>query len=286
MEEDFMDVLKQLMDAMDYIEQNLYEEIDLAEVSRIACVTQDSFIRFFSYMTGMTLKEYIRCRRLTLAAYALQTCNDKVIDVAFRCGYESADAFSRAFSKQHGITPSELRKSGGPLCMYSPVSFHIAIKGAKKMNCKIEEIAGFEVLGVTRGFNGTAAERFAQEHSMWSGEQDFVPGEICEGYDGLWYGIWDNGNYTIARKTEDVSSRNLTKTGIPAGLYAMFTTERGGYAGDEIPKLRDLIFNSWLPDSPYKQKQDFEVEVYHLWTNRAERRKKRYYEIWIPIELK
>lgn len=73
---------------------------------------------------------------------------------------------------------------------------------------------------------------------------------------------------------------------IPAGKYAVFTTEKGGYAGDELPKLRDLIFNSWMPGSEYRQKSDFELEVYHLWTNRTERREKRYYEIWVPVENK
>lgn len=56
--------------------------------------------------------------------------------------------------------------------------------------------------------------------------------------------------------------------------------------GDELPKLRDLIFNSWMPGSEYNQKYDYELEVYHLWTNGAERRQKRYYEIWLPLEDK
>ncbi|MBE7025108.1 MAG: AraC family transcriptional regulator [Ruminococcaceae bacterium] len=279
-----MDILKKLMNAMDYIEKNLYEEIDFATVSRIACVTQDSFTRFFSYMTGMMPKEYIRRRRLTLAAYELQTGEDKVIDIAVKCGYESADAFSRAFARQHGGTPSALRKSGGTLRVYPPVSFHIAIKGGEKMNCRVMNVPEIEVFGVSREWNCSAKDRFTSVHTMWSDELDFVPGEICDGFDGVWYGIWDAGKYSIARGEADVSGKNLEKRTIPAGLYAIFTTEKGGYAGDELPKLRDLIFNSWLPDSPYKQKQDFEVEVYHLCTDREERRKKRYYELWIPVE--
>ncbi len=279
-----MDMLKQLTDAVGYIEQNLCDEINFAEVAKIACVTQDSFLRFFSYMTGMTLNEYVRRRRLTLAAYDLQVRKDKVIDVAVKYGYESADAFSRAFCKQHGLTPTALRKSGGALSVYPPVSFHISIKGAKEMNFKIMNVSEFEVYGVSKQFNTSATARFELEHSMWADSMEFVPGKICEGYDGVWYGIWDAGTYLIARKAEDVSGKNFEKQIIPAGLYAMFMTEKGGYAGDEIPKLRDLIFNSWLPDSGYKPKADYEVEVYHLCTDREKRRKNRWYEIWIPVE--
>ncbi|MDE6641707.1 MAG: helix-turn-helix domain-containing protein [Acetatifactor sp.] len=91
----------------------------------------------FSYMTGMTLNEYIRCRRLTLAARDLQHGRAPIIHIAMKYGYDSAAAFSRAFAKQHGITPSAYRKSGGSLRVYPPASFHIMIKGAKEMDFRI-----------------------------------------------------------------------------------------------------------------------------------------------------
>lgn len=149
-----MNMLKQLNDAIAYMERNLCGELDYGEAARIACVTEDSFKRFFSYMTGMSVNEYIRRRRLTLAAYEVQETDARIIDIAVKYHYESTDAF---------------------------------------------------------------------------------------------------------------------------------TTERGGYAGDVLPRLRDLIFNSWLPDSGYRQSADLEIEIYHLWTKREERREKRYFEIWVPI---
>ena len=76
-------------------------------LAQIACVTQDSFLRFFSYMTGMTLNGYIRRRRLSLAAYELRESNIKVIDAAVKYGYDSADSFTKAFVKQHGLTPTQ-----------------------------------------------------------------------------------------------------------------------------------------------------------------------------------
>ena len=127
-------------------------------------------------------------------------------------------------------------------------------------------------------------ERFKAEHTMWADDCDHIPEKICEGYDGGWYGIWNMGSYAITRDEENVTGSKLETHFIPGGKYAVFTTQRGGYAGDELPKLHDLIHNSWLPTSGYRQVNDLEVEVFHLWTDRAERRKKRYYEIWIPVE--
>lgn len=282
-----MDTLKQINDAIAYVETNLCYEIDIDRVAQIACVTKDSFLRFFSYITGMTLSEYIRCRRLTLAAYELRNGDSKVIDVAIKYGWDSADAFTKAFVRQHGITPTGARDLNTALKIYPPASFYIMIKGAKEMDFRITKVNQTEVYGVSRQFNDQEFKtREDLRHVMWSEDCDFVPGRICDGYDGMWYGIWSNGKYLIAREKQDTKNDALERFIIPAGTYAVFKTERGGFAWEEIPRLRELIVDSWLPDSEYKQTNEFEMEVYHLWTNREERRKNRYYEIWISIEKK
>lgn len=282
-----MDTLKHLNDAIAFIESNLCEKVDMGRLAQIACLAQDSFVRFFSYITGMTLAEYIRCRRLTLAAYELRNSNSKVIDVAIKYGWNSADAFTKAFVRQHGITPTEARNQNTALKIYPPASFYIMIKGAKEMDFRIEKVEATEVYGISKRFDDQEFKTKEElRHIMWSEDCDFVPGKICDGYDGIWYGIWGNNKYFIARNKEDVKNGNLEKHIIPAGTYAVFKTERGGFAWEELPKLKELIIDSWLPDSEYKQKGDFVMEVYHLWTNREERKNNRYYEIWINIEKK
>lgn len=281
-----MDVLKNLNNSVDYIEEHLCDEIDMNEISRIACLCPDGFKRFFSYMTNMTIHEYIRRRRLTLAAFDLQNGDFRVIDVAVKYLYSSADSFSRAFFKQHGITPNQARNSDANFIIYPPVSFHINIKGGEKMNFKLVELKETEVYGISRQTDLAAGERFDLERNMWADDCEHIPEKICSGYDGVWYGIWNNGTYAISRENKDTDFNNLERHIIPAGKYAMFTTEKGGYAGDALPKLRDLIFNSWLPSSDYVQSFDYELEIYHLATNREERRKNRYYEILIPVEKK
>ena len=293
-----MNMLKQLNAAIRYIEQNLCAELNLDEVAGLACVSADSFMRFFSYMTGMTLNEYIRRRRLTLAAQDLQRGDDRVIDIAMKYGYESADAFSRAFAKQHGITPSAYRKNGGSLKVYPPASFHIIIKGAKEMDFRFIEFSETEVYGVSKQFDGQGYKtREELRHIMWSEEYKNVPEQLCKGkwnqsgntsYDGIWYGIWRNGKYMIAREKADISNVNasLDLCKLSAGTYAAFQTECGGLAWEELPKLFDLIFDSWLPSSEYRLKNDDIIEIYHLWTDHDMRNKNRYYEVWIPVELK
>lgn len=144
-----MDMLKNLNAAVRYIDENLCEEIDIERAALTAGITADSFLRFFSYMTGMTLNEYIHRRRLTLAADDIRAGKDRVVDIAVKYGYDSADAFSRAFAKQHGITPSAYRKNGGELQIYPPASLHIIIKGARKMAFKIIELPETKLFGIS-----------------------------------------------------------------------------------------------------------------------------------------
>ncbi len=278
--------------AIRYVEDKLCEEIDLEELARIACTAQDSFLRFFSYMTGMTLNEYIRRRRLSQAGQELRCGGERVIDIAMKYGYDSADAFSRAFAKQHGITPTAARK-GGPLKIYPPASFHIVIKGAKEMDFRMIDVQETMVYGVSQRFDlQVHASREALRNIMWSEDCDDVPGRIAEGkwnapgsdsYDGVWYGLWRDGRYMIARGGERVNKDGLEQQTIQPGKYAAFTTEKGALAWEALPKLWELIFDSWLPDSGYALRNDEVIEIYHLWTDRELRRKNRYYEIWVPV---
>lgn len=291
-----MNMLRHLNSAIGYIEKNLCDEINLEEAAKIACVTSDSFLRFFSYMTGMTLNEYIRRRRLSLVIYDLQQSNEKIINIALKYGYDSTDAFSRAFKKQHGVTPSAFRRFGGSAKVYPPASFQIIIKGAKEMDFRIIDIKETIVYGVSKEYDTKKySTREALRHSMWDEKCDSVPGKISNGkwnqpqnqaFDGVWYGVWQDGKYMIARERANINNDNLEEATITKGKYAAFTTDRGCRAWEELPKLFELIFDSWLPSSEYELRNSDIVEVYHLWTDYDMRKKNRYFEIWIPITKK
>ena len=291
-----MDMIKQINEGIAYIEDNLCNEIDMDRLSQIVCVTKSSFLRFFSYMAGMTLSEYIRRRRLTLAAFELRGTPGRVIDIALKYGYDSADSFAKAFKSQHNVTPNQSRDWRVALKIYPPASFHIMMKGAKEMDFRMIEVEETAVYGASKWFDGEVySSREALRHIMWSEECEDVPGAICAGrwneamnhaFDGVWYGIWQGGRYSIAREEAHVKSDTLERFVLPAGAYAAFATGRGGNAWEELPQLHRLIFDSWLPGSGYQQTEDVEIEVYHLWTDKATRVKNRYYEIWVPVKLR
>lgn len=279
-----VEILKELNGVSEYIENHITDDINISELAKITMQNSDGFLRLFTCIVGMTVNEYIRRRRLTLAVYDLQNSNEKVIDIAVKYGWNSCDAFRKAFFAQHGATPSKARDKSTPVKIFPPVHFEINVKGATNMNCKIVETKDLELYGITEVFGGTAGERFEQENIMWAADCRHIPEKICNGYDGVWYGIWNNGKYSIARAKEDTDFDNLERIVLKGGKYAVFTTEKGGYAGTELPKMHDLIFNSFLPNSKYNVKDDYIVEILHLATDKAERRKNRYYEICIPID--
>ncbi len=291
-----MDMLRQLNQAMEYIEEQLAGDIHPGEAARIACVSEDSFLRFFSYMTGMTLRDYVRRRRLTLAAEELRKGDLRVIDLAVKYGYDSADAFSRAFYRQHGMMPAEYRRRGGELSVYPPASFHITIRGAREMKQNWIDLEDTEVVGLSMPFDGQGYPTHETlRNLMWADYHMDVPAKLCEGtwnqpgstaYDGVWYGIWQNGRYMIARAPGDVrpDTGELETVTLPAGRYVSFRSECGAVAWEVFPQLREDLFSAWLPSSGYRQKGDLVIEVEHLYTDHDERQKKRWFEVWVPVE--
>ena len=144
-----MDWLDRMNNAMNYIETHLTEDISFDEIARIAFCSTYHFQRMFSFITDVPLSEYIRRRRLTLAAFELQTGNARVIDIALKYGYDSPKAFSRAFKNLHGILPTSARNDGVMLKAYPRMNFRITIKGETEMNYRIEKKEKFDIFGVT-----------------------------------------------------------------------------------------------------------------------------------------
>ncbi|MCU6712108.1 AraC family transcriptional regulator [Paenibacillus sp. J5C_2022] len=134
--------------AVDYIEEHLADKIDYGEAAKIVGCSMHHFQRIFPYMANVSLSEYVRRRRLTLAAYELQNSGVKVIDLALKYGYDSPEAFARAFQKLHGTTPSAARSSGVRLQAYSPITFQITVRGVEGMNYRIEQLDQFSVVGI------------------------------------------------------------------------------------------------------------------------------------------
>ncbi|NMA65294.1 MAG: AraC family transcriptional regulator, partial [Clostridiaceae bacterium] len=142
-----MDALSSMNKALAYIEEHLTGNIDYSEVAKIANCSEYHFKRVFSFLSGIGLSEYVRRRRLTLAAIDLKDSNLRIIDVAVKYGYDSADSFSRAFYSVHGILPSEARCGNIQLKAYPRMTFQLSIKGGCEMNYRVVEKEPFKIVG-------------------------------------------------------------------------------------------------------------------------------------------
>ncbi len=178
-----MNWMERMEGALDYIEAHLKDEIDYTQIARAACCSAYHFPRMFISLTDMTLAEYIRRRRLTCAAYDLKDPAARVIDVALQYGYESQDAFARAFYRQHRVLPSQVCAGGVQLTYYPRISFHLTIKGDVPMNYRLEEL-DFEVRLVGKKFPVDSKVAFEVIPPIWA--REMASGFIAKLIDMAW----------------------------------------------------------------------------------------------------
>ena len=285
-----MNLLEGMNCALDYIEANLDGEIGYAALSRIACCSQYHFQRFFASVTDIPLSEYIRRRRLTQAALSLQSSDEKVIDVALRYGYQSSDAFCRAFQALHGVTPSKARAPGVVLKAYPRLTFTLSIKGVIALDYRIEDRKAFRAVGVRKWFSTEGGYQLQEIPEFWNdvktnGSGDLIfslmDTEPC-GCLGICGDMADGGfDYWIAVATSRASPPNLEETVIPAATWAIF--EVAGAMPKAIQESWSRIFSEWLPSSGYDHAKAPEIEWYGYGDIASPTYRS---EIWIPVVRK
>ena len=280
--------------AIEYIEDNLAGEIDLNEAAKVACCSTFHFQRIFFAVNGLTPVEYARRRRLTLAARELSSGNSKIIDIAMKYGYESPDAFTRAFRQLHGITPQAAREPGVKLTAFPRVSFHIILKGGNDMDYRIIEKPAFDVVGKARKFTTVNGENFIKIPQFWDefiqakhydvlmkltqGKTGPVTGAdslgVCIGIGGM-----EEFTYGIGvEKPEKAVPAGFDIIHIPAATWAIF--ESIGPMPKAIQDVTKQIFEEWFPSTGYEHAAKPELEVYLPGdTSSPEYR----CQVWIPI---
>lgn len=269
-----------IANALCYIESNLTGQISIDEVARRAYVSSFYFQKIFAVLCGFSVAEYIRNRRLTLAAQELSSTDAKVIDVALRYGYNSPDSFTKAFIAFHGVSPSAAKKHGNSLKSFAPLKIKLTLEGSTMLEYKIVEKAQFTVMGKRRRFNTESSygkiPEFWQEH-MKSGDKT-VCGMfgICMDMDGKEFDYYIADNYLPG---EDVPDGYETKV-IPAGTWAVFPCR--GALPEALQDVNTKIWSEWLPScKAYRLAGNYNIEMYGPpCDNPAD----DYNEIWIPIE--
>lgn len=273
-------------DAVRYIEEHLTEELDYGELGRIACCSPFHFQRMFTYMAGMPLSEYVRRRKMSLAAVELQGGDAKIIDVAMKYGYSSPTAFNRAFQSVHGVAPSAMKNEGIAVKSYPPLVFHISVKGGTEMNYRIETRDAFRIVGVSAPLNQNIEENFAVVPQMWGaaaangtipklaalmdGEPDGLLGVSACGSNSQW-------KYFIA-VASSAETEEFEAYTVPASTWAVFPGEG---TNRSIQELEQRIVTEWLPTSGYEYADAPDIEVY---LNPDPENAK--FEVWIPVVKK
>lgn len=161
-----MDWITGIQNAINYIEDRITDELDYEQIAKESFSSSFHFQRVFSILCGYTLGEYIRNRRLTLAGTELANTREKVIDVAYKYGYDNPESFAKAFQKFHGITPSQARGSGVMLKSFSRLSTKVSLEGGSIMNYRIEEKPAMLLTGYKRRFTGSPNDKKDQDHNF------------------------------------------------------------------------------------------------------------------------
>ncbi len=288
------DWIKRMNNAVAYIEAHLDDEIDLTEVAKAACCSVHHFKRLFSFIAEIPLTEYLRRRRLTLAAFELQKEQSKVIDAALRFGYDSPESFSRAFKAMHGVAPSAVKNSGIKLKAFPCISFHISIKGEAYMDYRIEQRDTFKMFGAVMEVSTVDSKNFALIPKFWdSCRTDGTMANIrkAAGIDdetplhAAMYNCTDTSHtYMIGYFAQESDAHNdFTSITVPASTWAIFHTEELSIteSAKQAAIMWKRIFTEWFVTSQYELGNAPELELHYNKGNG------RYVtEVWIPIVKK
>lgn len=292
-----MSFLFDFQNAIEYIERNLTNDMDLSIAAQKARCSSYHFQRMFSSLVGIPLSEYIRRRKMTLAAIEIQNSDVRIIDLALKYGYDSHSSFTRAFHSVQDLTPSQARVEGTPVKSYPPLSFQFVLKGVEAMQYQIIETKSYKMFGtdvvetdgwknedyleygdrviengshdavnIAAGFPGTAQEMIAKD--QWDVEKIHL-------LDGIHF--WDDKGKKYFmygwELFESIVDDRFTVIEIPPTTWVVVKVRLDGDRSVILSCYNDLYIN-WFPSSGYEQAPKCPV---------IERHDKENAELWMPI---
>ena len=263
--------------SMDYIEANLTEDLQIDGIAAVAGLSPFYYQRIFGALCGMTVGEYIRSRRMSLAAQDLARTEEKIIGIALKYGYDSPDSFTRAFQRFHGISPSDAREPGAALRSFAPLHIKISLEGGSMLDYSIVEKAPFTIVGVKRPFNSdTSYQEIPKFWDEWlaQGESRPVMGMfgVCVDAGGKDFDYWIADIYL---PWKDVPEGCETKL-IPGSLWAQFPCTL-----KTLQSVNTQIWSEWLPSlQGYILGGDSSLEIYLPQNEKGEMP----VYIWVPLK--
>ena len=257
-----MEWIDRMNQAIGYIEENLDGEIDPDEMSRILLTPYSVFQRLFGPLTGIQLSEYVRRRRLSVAARDLRETDMRVIDVAVKYGYDSADAFSAAFRRLHGVSPQEARRPDVRLTFYPRMVFSMTITGGTVMDYRVIEKEAFQVVGVRRTTpqaGGTwgivKADGSLERLSEMTGACGLG---LCFGFDAE-----GNNDYMCGMEYAGHAG-HFDAFAYPGTRFLIFPVS-GAISEGALGNAWKRVYGEFMPQSDYRQLDLPTIEKYILW---------------------
>ncbi|MCI9109103.1 MAG: AraC family transcriptional regulator [Lachnospiraceae bacterium] len=281
-----MDWIKIIENALRYIEENLSGELTVGMIAEKVNISPFYFQKGFSMLCGYSVGEYIRMRRLSVAGSELVTSDNKVIDLALKYGYDSPDSFTKAFTRFHGSTPTDVRRKGALLKSFAPLHIKIILDGGNTMEYRVEEKPAFRVMGVSKIFSYETAN--ADIPQYWDEIHVQAAVKPVEGMYGICFDEEMGGNrfrYMIADDLEEgeAEEKNLETYEVPRHTWAIFPCR--GAMPLSIQEVNRRIFSEWLPAGNYEIAEGYNIEYY---SDSAEFKDGTqdpdyYAEVWIPV---
>lgn len=268
-----MNYTQGLQNAIDYIEEHLTDDLDIEEIAAQSGLSAFYFQRIFNILCDYSLGEYIRNRRLTLAGNELSGTDEKVIDIALKYRYDTPESFSRAFSRFHGITPSQAKKNNSPLKSFSRLSVEIHLKGGNIMDYKIVKKDAFKVLEKISTHSiddeqnkNTIPDFWTQSHQDGTVQKLFDLTTDKTNIFGICYGNTPNNKKTFEYSIATVCGDN---TEIPNGFSVKEIPARTWAVFECIGPMPDAIQNTWhkicsefFSTANYEPTYEMDIEAY------------------------
>lgn len=238
----------------------------------------------------MTVGEYLRRRRLTKAAHELISSNTKIIDIAYKYGYQTPESFAKAFQKQHGMTPSEARKGFGEIQSYNRLVIQVNLKGVEPMNYHLIERESFQIVGVKERFHCGDSGPSIEINRLWNEiGQNGTLHRLLELNNGEISGLIgatvdyskedDEIEYWVGREFKGRTPEGLSSLEVAAAKWVVF--EAVGPVIDAVPETWRKIYYEWFPSNDYEHAGGTSLEVYKTPDPTSPTAKT---EIWIPVK--
>ncbi|MFF9070325.1 GyrI-like domain-containing protein [Streptomyces sp. NPDC014891] len=288
-------MLERLNRALDHIEEHLVAErdgaLDAAALARVAATSEHHFRRMFSALAGMSLSEYVRRRRLTVAGAEVLAGERTLLEIAVRHGYGSGEAFARAFRAVHGVGPGEARRTGAALSAQPRMSFRLVVEGSSSMRYRVVEKKDLRVVGrrarvplVHEGENPAIAAHIrslGQETIERLGRlSDQEPRGVVSAVVHLGESREEGVelDYWHAVVSDAEVPEEFEVLDVPSGSWAVFENE--GPLPEAVQHLWRDIFTQWFPSNPYAIRPGPEI----MSISPSEDWKTARAALWIPVE--